>query len=199
MRSKATNTGELSSVQRPSILSSGVRCSGLNIAALGHALPVGVERCACARGSTLGPAVREHCGVHGARRRAGDGLDLQPRLLEQPVEHAPGEGAMRAAALQGEVDQQRVLTGILGQHAQECHSEGQEEAIRSGRPRVLAELATSLYFVASSFPSIETLIRKPDWPAFRPLRGTTRWVGWLHLSLEVLRRNPSRSGQPAAQ
>ena len=30
---------------------------------------------------------------------------VEPALLEQPVEHAPGEGAVRAAALQREVDQ----------------------------------------------------------------------------------------------
>ena len=28
----------------------------------------------------------------------------RPRLFEQAVEHAPGEGAMGAAALQGEID-----------------------------------------------------------------------------------------------
>ena len=41
-----------------------------------------------------------HGGVHGAGRRAGNAVELQPRLLQQPVEHAPGEGAVRAAALQ---------------------------------------------------------------------------------------------------
>ena len=43
-------------------------------------------------------------GVHRARRRAGDAVEVKPRLLEQPVEHAPGEGTVRAAALQAEVD-----------------------------------------------------------------------------------------------
>ena len=34
---------------------------------------------------------------------------VQPRLFEQPVEHAPGEGAVRAAALQREIDQDRIM------------------------------------------------------------------------------------------
>ena len=34
-------------------------------------------------------------------------LDLEPVRLEQPVEHAPGEGAVRPAALQRQVDRQR--------------------------------------------------------------------------------------------
>ena len=40
-----------------------------------------------------------------AGRGAGYGLDREPGLLEQPVEHAPGESAVGAAALQREVDQ----------------------------------------------------------------------------------------------
>src|SRR5690606_3475395 len=43
-------------------------------------------------------------------RGAGNAFDLQPLLLEQAVEHAPGEGAMGAAALQGQVDLQRRTT-----------------------------------------------------------------------------------------
>jgi len=52
-----------------------------------------------------GVTVGHHRGIHGAGRGPGYGLDREPRLLEQPVEHPPGEGAVRAAALQGEVDQ----------------------------------------------------------------------------------------------
>jgi hypothetical protein len=43
--------------------------------------------------------MHEHRRVHGAGRGAGNAVDLQPRLFEQPIEHAPGEGAVRAAAL----------------------------------------------------------------------------------------------------
>ena len=38
----------------------------------------------------------------------------QPGLLEQPIEHAPGEGAVRAAALQREVDQNGLTIGWTG-------------------------------------------------------------------------------------
>ena len=46
----------------------------------------------------------ERGGVHRAGRGGGDALDLDVVVLEQPVERAPGEGAVRAAALQREVD-----------------------------------------------------------------------------------------------
>src|SRR5260370_27323605 len=49
-------------------------------------------------------AVGEHRGIHGAGRGAGDRLDLEPVLVEQAIQHAPGIGTVRAAALQGEVD-----------------------------------------------------------------------------------------------
>jgi hypothetical protein len=49
--------------------------------------------------------IGHHGGIHGAGRGAGYRLDGEPGLLEQAVEHTPGEGAMRPAALQGEVDQ----------------------------------------------------------------------------------------------
>src|SRR5690606_4649231 len=32
------------------------------------------------------------------------GIDMQPRFFEQTIEHAPGERAVRAPALQGKVD-----------------------------------------------------------------------------------------------
>jgi hypothetical protein len=40
-------------------------------------------------------------------RGSGNRLDPEPGFIEQPVEHAPGEGAMRSTALQGEIDQHR--------------------------------------------------------------------------------------------
>ena len=51
-----------------------------------------------------GHAVGHDGGVHGAGARRADALELDRLLLEQAVEHAPGEGAVRAAALEGEVD-----------------------------------------------------------------------------------------------
>ena len=53
----------------------------------------------------LGVAIGRHSGIHGAGRGTGNGLDLEPRFLEQPVQHAPGEGAMRPSTLQRQVDQ----------------------------------------------------------------------------------------------
>src|SRR6516225_3958367 len=49
-------------------------------------------------------AVGEYDRIHCAGARAGDTDDVYVRLLQQSVEHAPGEGTMRAAALQGERD-----------------------------------------------------------------------------------------------
>src|SRR5262249_10494144 len=39
-----------------------------------------------------------------SRRRAGDAFDLDAAVVEQLIEHAPGERAMRAAALQRQID-----------------------------------------------------------------------------------------------
>jgi hypothetical protein len=59
---------------------------------------------------TLRPAggvtIGEHCGVHRPGRSARDAVDLQPGLLDQPIQSAPGKGTMRAAALQRKVDEQ---------------------------------------------------------------------------------------------
>src|SRR5262249_23533399 len=51
-----------------------------------------------------GEPVGEHDRVHRSRRRAGDAFDPDPAVVEPLIEHAPGEGAVRAAALQGEID-----------------------------------------------------------------------------------------------
>jgi hypothetical protein len=75
---------------------------------LRHALPKGIERIARAPSSPERPSVRQHRSIHRARRRARNRRYLQPWLLEQAVEHAPGEGAMRPTALKGEVYEDRV-------------------------------------------------------------------------------------------
>ena len=41
-------------------------------------------------------AFGENNGVHRAGAGAGDRLDVEPLILEDRVEHAPGEGAMRS-------------------------------------------------------------------------------------------------------
>ena len=51
-----------------------------------------------------GETVGEHDSVDCARRGAGNAFDLDAAVLEQLVEHAPGEGAVGAAALQRKVN-----------------------------------------------------------------------------------------------
>jgi hypothetical protein len=48
--------------------------------------------------------VGQHHGVDRAGRGAGNALDREPAVFEQMLEHAPGEGAVRAPALQREID-----------------------------------------------------------------------------------------------
>src|SRR5690606_14655216 len=49
-------------------------------------------------------AVDHESGVDRARARAADRLEEDPLVLKQPVEHAPDERAVCAAALQREAD-----------------------------------------------------------------------------------------------
>ena len=113
--SMATKAGEWSSVQRPSKTSSGVRRSGLSYAARDTRRQKFSSAARAPSAALVGIAVDQHRGIHRSRRRAGDTVDAQPRLLEQAVEHAPREGAMRAPALQGEVHYNR------GTVADACH------------------------------------------------------------------------------
>jgi hypothetical protein len=51
-------------------------------------------------------AIRRHARsksrrIHCARTRRADAVDPETLVLEQAVENPPGEGAVRAAALQG--------------------------------------------------------------------------------------------------
>jgi hypothetical protein len=59
--------------------------------------------------------MRQHRSVHRASGRAGDCFYLQPRLLEQAIEHTPGKRAMRASALQGKIHLNRLPRGSLQQ------------------------------------------------------------------------------------
>ncbi len=54
--------------------------------------------------AAVGQAIGQHGGVHRAGAGRADALDGDALVLEQAVEHAPGEGAVRAAALQRQVD-----------------------------------------------------------------------------------------------
>src|ERR1700731_2340133 len=60
-------------------------------------------RSGCLR-SAANETIVQHDGVDGASRCAGDPVDLQPAVLEQSIEHAPGERAMGTAALEREID-----------------------------------------------------------------------------------------------
>ena len=50
----------------------------------------------------LEPALHHHDGVHGAGARTGDRFDGEAPVFEEGVEHAPREGAVGPAALEGE-------------------------------------------------------------------------------------------------
>ncbi|MNN51013.1 hypothetical protein D3C81_1656280 [compost metagenome] len=63
--------------------------------------PERVQGLARAGAAALQQPVGQHRAVHGAGAGGADALDRQPAVLQQAVEHAPGEGAVHAAALQG--------------------------------------------------------------------------------------------------
>src|SRR5437588_12211729 len=50
--------------------------------------------------AALGEAAREQNGIDRSRACAADCIEVKLALLDEPVEHAPGEGAEGAAALQ---------------------------------------------------------------------------------------------------
>ena len=64
---------------------------------------------------------------------AGDRLDLEPRLLEQPIEHAPGEGAKGPAALKGEVDKDWLTRRFPRADTASCHDLQPQERSAPGR------------------------------------------------------------------
>src|SRR6185369_9418519 len=66
--------------------------------------PEVAQRLARAVAAVAHPALQQDGGVHRAGAGAAHRLELQPSVLDQGIEHAPGEGAVRAAALQGEID-----------------------------------------------------------------------------------------------
>jgi hypothetical protein len=60
-----------------------------------HLAPEGIQSGLCPIGRARRMTIGQHGRVHGAGRGAGNAVDLEPGLLEQPIQHAPGEGAMR--------------------------------------------------------------------------------------------------------
>src|SRR5262245_62927550 len=63
-------------------------------------LPILTQRFLCFAASTAIEAVGQNGGIHRARAGAADADDVELRLFEQAIENAPGEGAVRAAALE---------------------------------------------------------------------------------------------------
>jgi hypothetical protein len=61
--------------------------------------PERFERLARPVGAASHISVDKRRGIHGPRRSAGNAVDAQPLLLEQPIEDAPREGAVRSPTL----------------------------------------------------------------------------------------------------
>ena len=102
--SKTRKAGEFSSPWLCVSRSNSDGCSGLNSAACEMRRQKSRSAVLRAVAPADGHAVGHDGGVHGAGAGRADALELDRLLLEQAVEHAPGEGAVRAAALEGEVD-----------------------------------------------------------------------------------------------
>ena len=73
-------------------------------ARLVHRLPHVAQLRARAFAGHLAQTRGERHGVDRAGARRADPADLELVVLEQTIEHAPGEGAVRAAALERQVD-----------------------------------------------------------------------------------------------
>ena len=67
------------------------------------------ERASCALATARGQAIGHHRGVHGAGTGGADPFERYPLVFEQTIHRAPGEGAVRSAALQGKID---CLAGV---------------------------------------------------------------------------------------
>src|SRR4029079_11070954 len=74
-----------------------------------HRTPEIVELLPRAVDAAANEAVGQRDRIHGAGAGAGHRWHVDADILQQPVEHAPGESPMRAAALQRDVD----LLGFL--------------------------------------------------------------------------------------
>lgn len=102
---------------------------------IGHASPEGFERAARAFGAVLLIAAHQHRGVHCTGGSAGNAFYLQSRLFQQTIEDAPCEGAVRAAALQCEVDKGgRLMRGFIVRSSQD------NPVVRSALCRELAPI-----------------------------------------------------------
>ena len=109
--------GEASSVQRPSMMSSGVRRKGLSNAASETRRQNCSSRLGAVR-AAFGVAADEDGGVHGAGGGAGNAFDLEARFVQEPVEDFPGEAPCAPPPWRRQV-----------------HEQGRAVAFRGGFPR----------------------------------------------------------------
>jgi hypothetical protein len=86
-------------------MSIGLRCRGAEGGGPRNPSPERFQRCPRDLGAAAGMTGNHHRGIHGPGRGSGYGLDVQPRLLQEPVQHTPGERAVSAASLKRKVDQ----------------------------------------------------------------------------------------------
>ena len=150
------------------------------------------ERLLRAALAAFGQAVGKHGGVHGAGAGRDHALEGQIVLVEQPVEHAPGEGAVRAAALQSEVDRPLAAHGwsgrLLGAAAGELGNVcvGVHESLPQGLlvlvvASVCDQCAVQPPSTGSAVPVIEAALSLHRKTASAPISSTVakRLVGWF--------------------
>ena len=124
----------IAQVIAPDRLFQGARLHRAHGEAGAEAAPEALHAVTRAGAAALAQAEGEDGGIDGAGRGAGHAFEIQPILIQQPLQHAPGEGAMGAAALQGQVD----LAGV--------------PAVGDGRGQVLGG---AVHHAASQPPSID--------------------------------------------
>src|SRR5215472_8730290 len=138
-------------------------------------------------------------GIHRARTRGADALEGYALVFEEPVQHAPGKGAMSTAALEREVDRLDLrhrrglcsrprLGGGLPDQGRHGHlslpSPSDQWAVQPpsmGRAVPVIEAAPTLQRKTASIPSSSTIAKRLEgcW-ARRTSRITrSRGMPWL--------------------
>ena len=116
-RSNITNSGEVSRFHPPSSASMGDRRSGLSRASVSTPCPEAAQGRPRLLTVAIGKPRRQRHRIHRPGRRARYALDLDARIFQQTVEHAPRERPVRAATLQGKVDHLRLCRACPGHRA----------------------------------------------------------------------------------
>src|ERR1700724_802054 len=107
-------TGEWSKLQRSRSTSRNPRRSGLSDAACETFRQKFSKRTRAPSAPPLAGPIDQHGAIHRAGRGARDAVDLQPGFLQQPIKSTPGKSAVRAAALQCEIDEDDTAAGAVG-------------------------------------------------------------------------------------